>query len=161
MDSEMFEEIDSSNKFSDVEPDYIHNKMLIGSYIRGNTRLAYTSGIDGRTFLHFPSNEIHQYLLENCVFRVRRRTPFTSLRLIKVEVSNTGEYNVTDKTYWIRLIQRYWRARLKYQQYNLSLLKNKYLRRRELQGHYPGCNQIKGRKLMGLFKFISFRPIDQ
>ena len=54
MDSDTCDEIDSSNVYSDVEPEEIHTKMLIGSYIRGNL-LLYASGIEGGSFLSLKS----------------------------------------------------------------------------------------------------------
>ena len=149
MENDMYDQIDSSSIYSDVEPEDIHNKMLMGSYIRGNSRLVFASGIDGRTFLKFPADDIHQYLLENCVFKVRRNT-FTPLRIIKVEVSKTGDYNVIDKTYWIRLIQRCWRARIAQHKVDIVMLQKKYLYHREIHGNYPGSARIKGKKLIGL-----------
>lgn len=146
MEDDMFEKIDASNIYSDVEPEDIHGKVLIGSYIRLESRLAYASGVDGRTFLQHPAQDIHQYLLENCIFKIRRTT-FASMRIIKVMVLKTGEYIAIDKTYWIRLIQRCWRSRLAKHKANINMLGKKYLHYRELHGSYPG---IKGKKLMGI-----------
>ena len=151
MDSDTFDEIDSSNVYSDVEPEEIHTKMLIGSYIRGNL-LLYASGIDGGSFLKFKIEDVHQYLFENCIFRVRRNS-FTPLRIIQVLVSKTGEYIVVDKTYWIRWIQRCWRSRIARYKSDLILLQKRYLRHREIHGHYPTSSSIKGKKIMGLLGF--------
>jgi hypothetical protein len=146
MDDNLFDKIDASNIYSDVEPDDIHGKVLVGSYIRLESRLAYASGLDGRTFLQNSSETVHQYLLENCIFKVRRRT-FTCMRILKVIVMRTGEYEVIDKTYWIRLIQRCWRSRLAIHKANINKLDKKYLYYRELHGNYPG---LKGKKLTGI-----------
>ena len=149
MESDSFEEIDASNIYSDVEPEFIHTKMLLGSYIRGANRLVYASGVDGCTFLKFPAEDIHQYLMENSIFKIRRSS-FAPLKIIKVEVSGKGEYNVIDKSFYIRWIQRRWRSRLAQYKTDLNMLKNKYLYHRELHGRYPGFSRIKGKKLMGL-----------
>jgi len=152
MDNDTFDEIDSSNVYSDVEPEEIHTKTLVGSYIRGNS-LLYASGIDGGTFLKFKIEDVHWYLFENCIFRVRRNS-FTPLRIIQVMVSKTGEYNVVDKTYWIRLIQRCWRSRIAQYKMDLIVLGKKHLQYREIHGHYyPTSSRIKGKKLMGLLGF--------
>lgn len=148
MDNDIFDEIDSSNIYSDVEPEDIHHKLLIGSYIRGDL-LLYASGIDGRTFLKFKIEDIHQYLLENCIFRVRRNS-FTSLRLVKVIVLKMGEYTIIDKTYWIRLIQRCWRSRIAQYKSDILALRKNYLHYREINGHYPISTRIKGKKIIGL-----------
>lgn len=155
MEDDMFEKIDASNIYTDVEPEDIHGKVLIGSYIRLESRLAYASGVDGSTFLKYSSENIHQYLLENCIFKIRRRT-FSSMRVIKVMVSSkTGEYIAIDKTYWIRLIQRCWRSRLAKHKANINMLGRKYLYYRELRGSYPG---IKGKKLIGIIR-LNMREI--
>jgi hypothetical protein len=151
MESDSYEEIDLSNIYSEVEPDFIHNKMLLGSYIRGKNRLAYAAGVDGSTFLKFSVGDVHQYLLENCIFRVRRSS-FAPLRIIKVKVSENGEYNVVDKTYYIRWIQRRWRSRLVQYKVDVKMLQNKYLYHRELHGGYPGFSRVKVKKLIGLLK---------
>ena len=149
MDDDIFDEIDSSNVYSDVEPEEIDKKIVIGSYIRGDM-LKYASGIDGNSFLKFKIEDVHQYLLENCIFRVRRNS-FTPLRIIKVLVSSTtGDYNVVDKTYWIRLIQRCWKSRLVQYKSDLITLRKRFLYQREINGHYP---RIKGKKIMGLLDF--------
>ena len=150
MDNDAFDEIDSSNVYSDVEPEEIHRKMLVGSYVRGDL-LLYASGIDGRTFLKYKIEDVHQYLLENCIFRVRRNT-FTPLRIVQIMVLKMGEYSVIDKTFWIRLIQRCWRSRIA--QHLAS--RKRYLRHRETNGHYPIGARIKGKKIMGLLGFLSY-----
>lgn len=146
MEDDMFEKIDASNIYTDVEPEDIHGKGLIGSYIRLESRLAFASGVDGRTFLQHTAQDIHQYLLENCIFKVKRST-FTSTRIIQVLVTKTGEYIAIDKTYWIRLIQRCWRSRLAKYRADINMLATKYLYYRELHGTYPG---LKGKKLIGI-----------
>lgn len=153
MDNDKFDEIDSSNVYADVEPEEIHKKILVGSYIRGDL-LMYASGIDGSTFLKFKIEDIHQYLLENCIFRVRRRS-FTTLRILQVIILKMGEYTVLDKTYWIRLIQRCWRSRIAQYKSDLIALRKKYLHHREINGNYPGGARIKGKKIVGLLKFLS------
>ena len=153
MDSDTFDEIDSSNIFSDVEPEEIHNKWLIGSYVRGDF-LMYASGIDSGTFFKFSIEDVHQYLLENCIFKVRRNT-FTPLRIIQVQVLKTGEYTVIDKTCWIRLIQRCWRTRIAQYNSDIVLLRKKYLYHREINGHYPMCARLKRRKILGILRFLS------
>ena len=154
MTDDMFDKIDASNIYSDVEPEDIHGKVLVGSYIRLESRLAYASGLDGRTFFKYSAENVHQYLLENCIFKVRRRT-FASMRILKVMVMKSGEYEVVDKTYWLRLIQRCWRSRLAKHKANINKLGKKYLYYRELHGHYPG---IKGKKLMG---FLSGQTVKK
>ena len=146
MDSNMFDDIDSSNIFSDVEPEDIHRKMLVGSYIRGDL-LLYASGMDGGTFLKFGIEDTHQYLLENCIFRVRRNS-YTPLRIVQVIVLKMGEYTVIDKTFWIRLIQRCWRSRLA--QHKADLIA--FIHYRETNGKYPMGARIKGKKIIGLLR---------
>jgi len=152
---EEFDKIDASNLFSNVEPEDIHGKVLVGSYIRGTSALTYASGLDGITFLKYPPQYIHQYLLENCIFKVRRRS-FASFRIVKVIVSKNGDYGIIDKTYWLRLIQRCWKSRLAQYKADINTLRRKYLYHRELHGnHYPGSARIKGKKMMGLLASAS------
>ena len=153
MGTDRFDEIDSSNVYADVEPEEIHKKMLVGSYIRGDL-LLYASGVDGGTFLKFKIEDVHQYLLENCIFRVRRRT-YNTLRILQVIILKMGEYTVLDKTYWIRLIQRCWRSRIAQYKSDLVALRKRYLHHREINGNYPGSARLKGKKIVGLLGFLS------
>ena len=153
MDTDRFDEIDSSNVYADVEPEEIHKKMLVGSYIRDDL-LLYASGVDGGTFLKFKIEDVHQYLLENCIFRVRRRT-YNTLRILQVIILKMGEYTVLDKTYWIRLIQRCWRTRIAQYKSDLVALRKRYLHHREINGNYPGSARLKGKKIVGLLGFLS------
>lgn len=153
MGTDRFDEIDSSNVYADVEPEEIHKKMLVGSYIRGDL-LLYASGVDGGTFLKFKIEDVHQYLLENCIFRVRRRT-YNTLRILQVIILKMGEYTVLDKTYWIRLIQRCWRTRIAQYKSDLVALRIRYLHHREINGNYPGSARLKGKKIVGLLGFLS------
>jgi hypothetical protein len=62
--------------------------------------------ISRRSFLTFEYSRIVAYVRHISVFYVTRNTP---LEILKLHIHYDGVYEVTVKTFWIRIIQRAWR----------------------------------------------------
>jgi len=62
--------------------------------------------ISRRSFLTFEYSRIVAYVRHISVFFVTRNTP---IEILKLHIHSDGMYEVTVKTFWIRIIQRAWR----------------------------------------------------
>ena len=61
--------------------------------------------IQPKTMLSNKMNDVMRYLIDYSVTRIRG----PKLHIMKLDISNTGAYNVVLKTYWLRLVQRTWK----------------------------------------------------
>lgn len=61
--------------------------------------------IQPRTMLSHEYNDVMRYLIDYSVTRIRNPI----MHIMKLDISNTGAYNVVLKTYWLKLIQRTWK----------------------------------------------------
>lgn len=61
--------------------------------------------IQPKTFLSNTINHVTSYLIDYSVTRIHNPT----IHIMKLDVSNTGAYNVVLKTHWLRLVQRTWK----------------------------------------------------
>lgn len=68
--------------------------------------------IQPQTMLSYNFNHIMRYLLDYSVTRIRN----PKMHIMKLDISNTGAYNVVLKTYWLRIVQRTWKRIFKEQQ---------------------------------------------
>ena len=75
--------------------------------------------IQPKTMLSNKMNDVMRYLIDYSVTRIR--SPI--MHIMKLDISNTGAYNVVLKTHWLRLVQRTWK-RFKEQQQFIDYCKN-------------------------------------
>jgi hypothetical protein len=61
--------------------------------------------IQPRTMLSHQLIDVMRYLINYSVTRIRSPT----MHIMKLDISNTGAYNVVLKTHWLKLVQRTWK----------------------------------------------------
>jgi len=61
--------------------------------------------IQPRTMLSHDFIDVMRYLINYSVTRIRS----PRMHIMKLDISNTGSYNVVLKTHWLRLVQRTWK----------------------------------------------------
>jgi hypothetical protein len=145
LDDDIYEQIDIKNKYSNME-DYsdIHNKHIIGMYTYNQNNLLFGSCVDSKTYFQYIHNsQIFRYLIENMTDAswFNKKTPIS---IMKVQYNN-DVLNVIDKTIWLRIIQRRWKA--KWEQYKSQLIsspQNQYFREIGKVKHYrsPICGLL-------------------
>jgi hypothetical protein len=145
LDDDIYEQIDIKNKYSNME-DYsdIHNKRIIGIYTYNQNNLLFGSCVDSKTYFQYIHNsQIFKYLIENMTDAswFNKKTPIS---IMKVQYNN-DVLNVIDKTIWLRIIQRRWKA--KWKQYKSELISShqkQYFREIGKVKHYrsPICGLL-------------------
>lgn len=65
--------------------------------------------IQPKTMLSHELDDVMRYLIDYSVTRIRN----PKLHIMKLDISNTGTYNVVVKTYWLKLVQRTWKRIMK------------------------------------------------
>lgn len=120
-------------------------KYYLGNIaLRNNTWLLEMS-ISPKLFYRYSYNLVKEYMMEYSY-----NYPYTDeVRIIKlniVRIGNWPTYCAIDKTYWIRLIQRHWRAVCKKNRHKMEQKKSPIMQRyREIHGKYPiGLNRPIG-----------------
>lgn len=101
------EEIEESNSFV-----FEHsNNYIIGAYTIRAGQLFLGSGVDAKTYFKYNNSDILHHLICNNIWKVSRRTccAIRVMRIHKIE----PWHMIIDKTIWIRLIQRHWKAEFK------------------------------------------------
>lgn len=91
----------------------IQNGYYIGVYTvdeyddDGNIELLMDSSVDIKTFYNFKYNDILEYFNENRLSEFHNN--FTTIEIMKLDISDNDVYNVISKTHWLRLVQRVWK----------------------------------------------------
>lgn len=100
--------------------------------------------IQPRTMLSNKINNVMSYLIDYSVTRIRNPT----IHIMKLDISNTGAYNVVLKTHWLRLVQRSWKRVLRERQLFINSCKTpRSILYRQTHGHWENNKQyptIKG-----------------
>jgi hypothetical protein len=97
--------------------------------------------ITSKSFFKYDYNSVLRYLTEYSITRVYN----PSAHIMKLDVSNTGSYNVVLKTFWLKIIQRSWKRVCKERQLFVSRCKNpNNLFYRQLHGKWNKNNKYPG-----------------
>jgi len=99
--------------------------------------------IQPQTMLSHEYTDVMRYLIDYSVTRIRNPI----MHIMKLDISNTGAYNVVLKTYWLKLIQRTWKRVLKERKQYINNCMNPHsLLYRQTHGgwfnnpHFPSLN---------------------
>jgi hypothetical protein len=99
--------------------------------------------IQSRTMLSHRFDDVMRYLINYSVTRIRS----PRMHIMKLDISNTGAYNVILKTHWLRLVQRTWKRIFKErQQFINNCKKPSYILHRQTHRqcvnnqHFPSVN---------------------
>jgi len=101
--------------------------------------------IQPKTMLSNKMNDVMRYLIDYSVTRIRG----PKLHIMKLDISNTGAYNVVLKTYWLRLVQRTWKRVFKERQQFTDYCKNpRAILYRQTHGQWENNRDFPGLKGM-------------
>jgi len=97
-------------EFLNADKQHDHYYLGVCKYISQQNHYVLLNAITAKTFLENPYLDCIHYLREYSI--VWSISP--TLDILKLQIHPiTGTYTVLIKTYWLRLIQRHWRARLR------------------------------------------------
>jgi hypothetical protein len=110
--SDDYEEDDIVENIFDREERFLDEDKVDGVYYIGLPCLMLSRrewilqiAIQPKTMLSNKMNDVMRYLIDYSVTRIRSPT----MHIMKLDISNTGAYNVVLKTHWLRLVQRTWK----------------------------------------------------
>jgi len=110
--SDDYEEDDIVENIFDREERFLDEDKEDGVYYIGLPCLMLSRrewilqiAIQPKTMLSNKMNDVMRYLIDYSVTRIRSPT----MHIMKLDISNTGAYNVVLKTHWLRLVQRTWK----------------------------------------------------
>jgi len=158
-DSEFSTDSEPSNDFEldvvvenifDHEERFLDEDKVDGYYYIGLPCLMKTPhewilqiSIQPRTMLSHEYADVMRYLIDYSVTRIRNPI----MHIMKLDISNTGAYNVVLKTYWLNLIQRTWKRVFRERNQYINKCKNPHsLLYRQTHGqwennpHFPSLN---------------------
>ena len=106
----------SEEDIFDMEEHFLDEEKIDGCYYIGLPCLMKSPrewilqiSIQPQTMLSHEYADVMRYLIDYSVTRIRNPI----MHIMKLDISNTGAYNVVLKTYWLKLIQRTWKRVLK------------------------------------------------
>ena len=90
-----------------MDADKVDGGDYIGlpGYVKSQGSLLLLSSISPRAFFQFGATDVLDYLVEYGVSRISK----PEIQILKVDMDERHTYNVSIKTYWLRLIQRNWK----------------------------------------------------
>lgn len=95
--------------------------------------------ITARSLFKYDFKSVLRYLIEYSVIRIYNPT----IQIMKLDISNTGSYNVIIKTFWLKIIQRTWKRVYKEQKHFIIKCINPHsLLHRQLKGKWINNKQI-------------------
>jgi len=101
--------------------------------------------IQPKTMLSNKMNDVMRYLIDYSVTRIR--SPI--MHIMKLDISNTGAYNVVLKTHWLRLVQRTWKRVFKERKQFIGYCKNpRSILHRQTHGQWENNRKFPGVKGM-------------
>jgi hypothetical protein len=124
-----------------------HGSYYLGNMALRNNNWLMEMSISPNLFYRYAYSMVCEYLRE---YSYNYNYPFTCevrvLQLQIIRIKNWPTYCAIDKTYWIRLIQRHWRAVCRENQHKIEQKKSPIAQRyREIHGKYPiGLNRPIG-----------------
>jgi hypothetical protein len=105
-------EYDNVENIFDLEERFLDEDKEDGCYYIGLPCLMISPrewilqiSIKPRTMLSHEFIDVMMYLIIYSTMRIRSPT----MHIMKLDISNTGAYNVVLKTYWLKLVQRTWK----------------------------------------------------
>ena len=110
--------IDYADEIADYEDsfqsvDCVHNKYYIGTYkyvqsiVQSNNSILFAKKINLSTFYKYSKRQISEYLYWFSGIYISSKPP---LEIVQVKISSNGFYSCIIKTFWLRIIQRRWKA---------------------------------------------------
>jgi hypothetical protein len=137
----------------DTEEHYLDEEKIDGCYYIGLPCLMKSPrewilqiSIQPKTMLSNRFSDVMRYLTDYSVTRIRN----PRMHIMKLDVSNTGAYNVTLKTFWLKLVQRTWKRVFKERQDYINDCKKPHsLLYRGINGHWANRKGFPG--LIGMF----------
>jgi hypothetical protein len=132
----------------DTEEYFLDEDKINGSYYIGLPCLMKSPrewilqiSVQPKTMLSNRFTDIMRYLVDYSVTRIRN----PRMHIMKLDVSNTGAYNVILKTFWLKLIQRTWKRVFKERQDYIKRCKNpNSLLYRDTSGYWENRKAFPG-----------------
>jgi hypothetical protein len=100
----LFDEQEINSEFDEDKTD---GKYYIGlpGFIRNTDEYILSSSVSNATFFKYDFNSISRFLVDySCDFIFN-----PCVHILQLHISNSGVYNVTLKTFWLKIVQRTWK----------------------------------------------------
>ena len=100
---------DEDCDFLDADKEDKHYYIGLSGYIKRQHQTILLSSVSPGTFVKHKTSDVLQYLVDYSATDVRCVNKNPKVQILQLHVDENAVYNVVDKTYWLKLVQRSWK----------------------------------------------------
>jgi hypothetical protein len=116
---------DSDDEIYDDDCDFLDaDKEDKHYYIGLSLEAILLSSVSPGTFFKYNTSDVLQYLVDYSATDVRKVNADPKVQILQLHVDENAVYNVVDKTYWLKLVQRSWKRVYAQRQLVINARKN-------------------------------------
>lgn len=109
-----------------LDADKGDRKYYIGlsGHVKRQNQTILLSSISPKTFMKHDGEEVLQYLVEYSAVDIRNHCTTPSIQILQLHLDDKQTYNVVNKTFWLKMVQRSWKRVYAQRQSAINSMKN-------------------------------------
>jgi hypothetical protein len=96
----------------------------LSGHIKRQNQTILLSSISPRTFLKHDGNDVLRYLVDYSTVDIQTHNTTPSIQILQLHIDDKQTYNVVNKTFWLKMVQRSWKRVYAQRQSVISSRKN-------------------------------------
>ena len=136
-----------------LDADKGDRKYYIGlsGHVKRQNQTILLSSISPKTFMKHDGEEVLQYLVEYSAVDIRNHCTTPSIQILQLHLDDKQTYNVVNKTFWLKMVQRSWKRVYAQRQSAINSMKNPLVL---LRRQYTGKMDTRLPSISGMVKRI-------
>ena len=81
----------------------------LSGYVKRQNQTILLSSISSKTFMRHDGDDVLQYLVDYSAVDVLNHNATPSIQILQLHIDGKHTYNVVNKTFWLKMVQRSWK----------------------------------------------------
>ena len=81
----------------------------LSGYVKRQNQTVLLSSISPKTFMKHDGDDVLQYLVDYSTVDIRNHSTVPSIQILQLHIDGKQTYNVVNKTFWLKMVQRSWK----------------------------------------------------
>ena len=81
----------------------------LSGYVKRQNQTVLLSSISPKTFMKHDGDDVLQYLVDYSTVDIRNHITVPSIQILQLHIDGKQTYNVVNKTFWLKMVQRSWK----------------------------------------------------